>query len=162
MDLKAGLPWIEAGDPRTFFIPANSQFSTSSKAFCFTKGCYPGQGGGGALPIYRGIVKNDACNWVFLVRSDAHRFQASGRHFLSKRRPNPCGRVISMARNHDFACWLLVLKAPLNIPKPKQRHRCTRGQVAAHQLKRLGPTLFGLFAHAQLGLDQYLRSFRGW
>jgi hypothetical protein len=127
MDLKAGLPWIEAGT-QDLFIPQTVNLDLI-EGVSFTKGCYPGQEVV-ARAHYRGIVKRRMQLGVFSA-SDAT-VKPGEDIFCPSDGPNPCGRVISMARDQD-RMWLLF-EAPLKHTQAQTETPLHAGAVDGPQL----------------------------
>ena len=109
MDLQAGLPWIEAST-QDLFIPQTVNLDLI-EGVSFTKGCYPGQEVV-ARAHYRGTVKRRMQLAVFDKTDTTDTTVKPGDDiFCPSEGPNPCGRVISMAHDHERT-WLLY-EAPL-------------------------------------------------
>lgn len=108
MDLQAGLPWIEA-DTQDLLIPQTVNLDLI-QGVSFTKGCYPGQEVV-ARAHYRGTVKR-RMQLASLTPTEST-IKPSDDIFCPADGPNPCGRVVSVARSKDHT-WLLF-EAPLKL-----------------------------------------------
>jgi hypothetical protein len=107
-DLQAGLPWIH-DTTVDLFIPQTINLDLT-EGVSFTKGCYPGQEVV-ARAHYRGTVKRRM--HLAQTNSTSALINPGEDIFCPADGPNPCGRVVNVARDGEKS-WLLF-EAPMKL-----------------------------------------------
>lgn len=109
-DVQAGLPWIK-DTTVDLFIPQTINLDLT-EGVSFTKGCYPGQEIV-ARAHYRGTVKRRM--QLAHVEGALASIAPGEDIFCPTDGPNPCGRVVNVARDGDKT-WLLF-EAPMKLTR---------------------------------------------
>ncbi len=107
-DLQAGLPWIE-DTTADLFIPQTINLDLT-EGVSFTKGCYPGQEVV-ARAHYRGTVKRRM--QLAQLEGKLVPIKPGDDIFCPADGPDPCGRVVNVARDGENT-WLLF-EAPMKL-----------------------------------------------